>query len=112
MHGRTETPWCTPTRGGSAVTFKEVMDQVITWLQQDQRISYRALKRQFALEDDYLDDLKVELIEVKQVAVDQDGKVLVWTGKVVTAPPAVTEATVPPERAPLAYTPRYLAEKI
>ena len=63
------------------MTFKEVMDQVITWLQQDQRISYRALKRQFALEDDYLEDLKVELIEVKQVAVDQDGKVLVWTGK-------------------------------
>ena len=62
MHGRTETPWCTPTRGGSAVTFKEVMDQVITWLQQDQRISYRAVKRQFVLADDYLDDLKLELI--------------------------------------------------
>ena len=49
------------------MTFKEVLDQVITWLQQDQRISYRAVKRQFALEDDYLEDLKVELIEVKQV---------------------------------------------
>ena len=96
----------------SAVTFKEILDQVMTWLQQDQRISYRAVKRQFALEDDYLDNLKVELIEVKQVAVDQDGKVLVWTGKAVTAPPAVTNATVPPERAPLTYTPPYLAEKI
>jgi hypothetical protein len=28
------------------VTFKEVMAQVLAWLQQDQRISYRALKRQ------------------------------------------------------------------
>jgi class 3 adenylate cyclase/tetratricopeptide (TPR) repeat protein len=70
------------------------------------------LKRQFSLDDDYLDDLKVELIEVKQVAVDQDGKILVWTGKAVPASPAVTEAAVPPERAPLTYTPPYLAEKI
>jgi hypothetical protein len=45
------------------VTFKEVLAQVIDWLQQDKRLSYRALKRQFALDDDYLDDLKVELNE-------------------------------------------------
>jgi predicted ATPase/class 3 adenylate cyclase len=94
------------------VTFKEVMDQVMTWLQQDQRISYRALKRQFSLDDDYLDDLKVELIEVKQVAVDQDGKVLVWTGKAGPASPAVMEVAMSPGRAPLTYTPPYLAEKI
>jgi hypothetical protein len=62
------------------VTFKEVIDQAMTWLQKDQRISYRALKRQFALDDDALDDLKVELIEVKRVAVDHDGIMLVWTG--------------------------------
>jgi hypothetical protein len=92
------------------VTFKEVMDQVITWLQQDQRISYRALKRQFALEDDYLDDLKVKLIEVKQMAVDQDGKMLVWRGNPASA--AASAPTGPPQHAPLAYTPSYLAEKI
>jgi hypothetical protein len=62
------------------VTFKEVTDQAMTWLQKDQRISYWALKRQFALEDDSLDDLKVELIAVKRVAVDHDGIMLVWTG--------------------------------
>ena len=44
------------------MTFKEVLDQVTIWLQQDQRISYRAVKRQFVLADDYLDDLKLELI--------------------------------------------------
>jgi len=37
-----------PTRGGTAVTFKEVLAQVIEWLRQDKRLSYRALKRQFA----------------------------------------------------------------
>ena len=92
------------------MTFKEVMDQVIIWLQQDQRISYRAVKRQFALGDDYLEDLKVELIEVKQVAVDQDGKMLVWRGD--TASTAASAPTGPPQQAPLAYTPSYLAEKI
>ena len=50
-------PWYQPTCAGSAVTFKEVLAHVIDWLQQEQRISYRALKRQFALDDDYLDDL-------------------------------------------------------
>jgi len=40
------------------VTFKEVLAQVIEWLQHDRRVSYRALKRQFALDDAYLDDLK------------------------------------------------------
>src|SRR3989441_560128 len=75
------------TREGDAVTFKEVLAQVIDWLQQDKRLSYRALKRQFALDDDYLDDLKAELIEVRRVAVEEDGRVLVWTGD-ADAPPS------------------------
>ena len=47
------------------VTFKEVLAQVMEWLQQDKRLSYRALKRQFALDDDYLDDLKRDFVEVR-----------------------------------------------
>src|SRR5262245_47584492 len=101
------SPWYQPTRGGSAVTFKEVLAQVIDWLQQDQRLSYRALKRQFALDDDYLDDLKVELIEVRQVAVDQDSKILVWRGAATAEVP-----TAPPQHVPLTYTPPHLAEQI
>ena len=85
------------------MTFKEILAQVIDWLQQDKRLSYRALKRQFALDDDYLDDLKAELIEVRRVALDEDGRVLVWTGD---TPPAVAAP------APHTYTPSYLAEKI
>src|SRR5713101_2168136 len=103
-----EHPGYQPTRGGSAVTFKEVLAHVIDWLQQDQRISYRALKRQFALDDDYLEDLKVELIEVRQVAVDQDGKILVWSG----AAAAAVAPTAPPQPVPLTYTPPHLAEQI
>ncbi len=62
------------------MTFRDILTEVIDWLQQDERISYRALKRQFHLDDDSLDDLKLELIEVKQVAVDHDRTMLVWTG--------------------------------
>jgi class 3 adenylate cyclase/tetratricopeptide (TPR) repeat protein len=88
--------------------FYEVLAQVIELLQREGRTSYRALKRQFHLDDDYLEDLKVELIDVKQLAMDQDGKMLVWTGAPTTAsPPAPSQ-----ERPPLSYTPPYLAEKI
>ena len=43
-------------------------------------LSYRALKRQFQLDDACLEDLKVELIEVQRLAIDQDGTMLVCTG--------------------------------
>jgi hypothetical protein len=45
--------------------FYAVLARVIEILQREGRTSYRALKRQFALDDEYLADLKVELIEVK-----------------------------------------------
>src|SRR5882724_3093163 len=74
------------------MTFKDVLAQVIDWLQQDKRITYRALKRQFDLDDAYLEDLKAELIQAKQLAVDEDGAVLVWAGasalSAPTSPPA------------------------
>src|SRR5262249_32885324 len=75
------------------MTFKEVLAQVIDWLQQDKRITYRALKRQFDLDDAYLEDLKAELIQAKQLAVDEDGAVLVWAGA-----SAIAEPTAPPDQ--------------
>jgi len=60
--------------------FYEVLAQVIELLQRQGRVSYRALKRQFDLDNDYLEDLKAEIIKAKRVAVDEDGDVLVWTG--------------------------------
>jgi hypothetical protein len=72
------------------VTFREVVAQVIDWLQQDHRVSYRALKRQFGLDEEYLADLKDELINVRRVAVDQDATMLVWVGEshTASAPPS------------------------
>ena len=90
------------------MTFEEILEQAIAMLQRRGRLTYRALKRQFDLDDAYLDDLKHEIIEGQRLAVDEHGTVLIWTG---TADPALTSAAVP-ERAPLAYTPPHLTEKI
>jgi len=88
--------------------FYAVLDQVLALLRQRGRVSYRALKRQFDLDDAYLDDLKVEILEVHQCAVDQEGTMLVWTGAAASA--ATPEPVQAP--APLTYTPPYIAEKI
>ena len=60
--------------------FSEVVSQTLAWLQREGRVSYRALKLEFDLNDDILDALKDEIIEVKELAVDKDGKMLVWAG--------------------------------
>ncbi len=68
--------------------FYEVFERVVDLLRRQGRVSYRALKRQFALDDDYLEDLKAELIAAKRLAVDEQGTVLVWIGESTTpAPP-------------------------
>ena len=62
------------------MTFDEALTQVTELLQREGRVSYRALKRRFALDDEYIEDLKAELIDAKHLAVDEEGKVLVWVG--------------------------------
>jgi hypothetical protein len=54
---------CLAVGGGSAVTFEEILDQAIALLQRRGRLTYHALKRPFNIDDDYLEDLKAELIE-------------------------------------------------
>ena len=101
--------------------FDALFAQVIALLQREQRISYRVLKRRFALSDDDLADVKDELIYAKKLAVDEENRVLLWAGG--TAPmPMPTSAPAHPEsallrntddaREPLSYTPKHLAEKI
>ena len=60
--------------------FSEIIDQVSALLQRKGRITYRSLKLEFDLDDEQLDVLKEELIEGQELAVDKDGKILVWTG--------------------------------
>src|SRR5262245_18123732 len=82
--------------------FTALRTQVIELLQREQRLSYRALKRQFALDDEDLEALKDELIYAKRLAVDEDGRVLVWTGGTPSAPPTASPVPLPamPEVSP------------
>src|SRR5262249_10219184 len=73
-----------------------VVDQVIELLRSRGRVSYRALRVQITLDDDALEALKDDLIYVPQVAVDEDGRVLVWT-RGPGAPPAPASAPSPSE---------------
>jgi class 3 adenylate cyclase/tetratricopeptide (TPR) repeat protein len=92
------------------VDFMAVVDQVIALLRQRGRVAYRTLKRQFQLDDEALEDLKIELIDSQRLATDEQGTVLVWTGEAASSPAPAAVAV--PASAPLGYTPSYLAEKI
>src|SRR5215831_18210508 len=79
------------------MTFDDILEQAIAMLQRRKRLSYRALKRQFDLDDAYLEDLKLELIKVQQLAVDQDGEMLVWTGEAGTKSAPISSPFAPQE---------------
>ena len=109
------------------MTFEEVLTQVRELLQRKSRVSYRALKLQFTLDDDYLEGLKDELIEAERVAADEDGKVLVWVGtdtedetgkrakgekektaEVASSQFSVASSQPPTPQLPISYTPPHL----
>ena len=96
--------------------FYAVLDQVLDLLRQRGRVTYNALKRQFGLDEACLQDLKDEIIAAQRLAVDEDSKVLVWTGDVAAPPrPAAAPAAGQvrqPDTTPLAYTPPHLTDKI
>ena len=91
--------------------YEAVLAQVLELLQREKRLSYRVLKRRLGVDDDELEDLKEDLIYAKKLAVDEEGRVLVWTGAAMAKPPTVPPGRAP-DQAPLAYTPTYLTEKI
>src|SRR5262252_5064838 len=78
---------------GRTMTFDEVLDQVRELLQQRGRVTYRSLKRRFDLDDEYLEDLKGELIKAEGVAADEDGEVLVWRGRTISSETAKSPAS-------------------
>ena len=61
------------------MTFDEILDQAIEMLQRRGRLTYRAMKVQFQLDDETLEVLKDELLFSYPV-VDEDSRGLVWTG--------------------------------
>jgi class 3 adenylate cyclase len=88
----------------------EIVDQVRALLQMRRRLTYRALKLQFKLDDEYLQALKDELIKAEGIARDENDEVLVWSGDgeaAVTPRPLVVSTSTP-----ASYTPPHLAERI
>jgi Adenylate and Guanylate cyclase catalytic domain len=94
------------------MTFDELLTQVYDLLQRQGRLSYRALKARFQLDDDLLEALKDELIYAQRVAADEDGRVVVWMGERASTSSSGPAPVGAQERAPLSYTPVHLAEKI
>jgi TOMM system kinase/cyclase fusion protein len=78
------------------MTFDDVLTQIIDLLKRQGRVSYSALKRRFDLDDDYLNDLKDELLFAHPV-VDEDNRGLVWTSTVegTTVTPAPPPQAIP-----------------
>ena len=58
----------------SQMTFDEILGQIIDLLQRQGRVSYGALKRRYALDDAYLEDLKDEILHAQRLAVDEDDR--------------------------------------
>ena len=88
------------------------MDQVIALLRQRGRVAYHTLQRQFQLDDEALEDLKIELITSQRLATDEQGMVLVWSGPGAVPPAALAGATGTAGPQPPWCLPPYLAEKI
>jgi class 3 adenylate cyclase/tetratricopeptide (TPR) repeat protein len=89
------------------VSFIETLRRARQLLQEEGRLSLRALRREFDLDEEALEELVEELVAIQRVAV-RDGRALAWGGGGPTGP-AESPA---PERAPRDYTPKHLADKI
>jgi class 3 adenylate cyclase len=76
--------------------FYNMLDQIVHLLRSRGRVSYRALQRQFALDDALLADLKDEILYTHHAVVEDGDRGLVWTGD--TGTPAVP-VTPPPQPA-------------
>jgi class 3 adenylate cyclase/tetratricopeptide (TPR) repeat protein len=88
----------------------EIVRQVRRHLEENGRVSYRMLRRQFELDDDALEELIEELVEIQRVAV-REANALAWAGDALPST-IQTEAPTPVSRAPRDYTPKHLADKI
>ena len=97
--------------------FYAVLDHTVDLLRQRGRVTYRALKLQFELDDDQLETLKDELLYAHPQVIDDAGRGLHWTSDPAAtqapalpalhqAPLPVSQADHPPQDASPRTTPR------
>src|SRR4051794_24834616 len=75
------------------MTFEEILDQAMAMLQRRGRVTYRTLRLHFQLDEEQLEALKEALIDAERLAVDEEGRVLVWAG-LPASPPAASASQV------------------
>ena len=64
--------------------FSETLTYVVGLLFLERRVSIRRLRKDLALDDATLEDLRHELTVTKRIAIEEDGEVLVWAPASVT----------------------------
>jgi len=92
------------------MTFEEILDQAMAMLQRRGRVTYRTLRLQFQLDEEQLEALKEALIDAERLAVDEEGRVLVWAGPPASPPTAsasqgATQDNSPDQALPVADVP-------
>src|SRR5262249_26991959 len=87
------------------MTFEVLLDQVLAMLQRRGRVSYRAVMRQFALDEAYLEDLKEAILFGHPQIIDEEGRGLVWIGDAGAIQPS-TPASPQPVEQPVTPAPR------
>jgi class 3 adenylate cyclase len=64
-------------------------------------VTYGALKLQFGFNDEQLEVLKEEIISAQRLAMDEDGRILVWTGDTTGTAETASPSAQPTQQAPL-----------
>jgi class 3 adenylate cyclase/predicted ATPase len=82
------------------MTFEEILDQAMAMLQRRGRVTYRTLRLQFQLDEEQLEALKEALIDAERLAVDEEGRVLVWAGPPASPPTASASQVATPDNSP------------
>jgi class 3 adenylate cyclase/energy-coupling factor transporter ATP-binding protein EcfA2 len=82
------------------MTFDDILAQIIDLLKHQGRVSYSALKRRFGLDDNYINDLKDELLFAHPV-VDEDNRGLVWTGETASRQVVASSPAQPTQQPPV-----------
>jgi class 3 adenylate cyclase/tetratricopeptide (TPR) repeat protein len=101
------------------MSFLEIVRRAKAYLEEQRRVSLRALKREFDLDDDDLEELVDELVVIQRVAVRDEGA-LAWRDElpgvtglgVRTGSADASPSSQPLTPNPLSYTPKHLADRI
>ena len=76
------------------MSFLDIIERAKAYLERHHRMSLRALRREFDLDDEAVEELVEELVEVQQVAV-LDGKTLASSSTILDPPDRKYSRAVP-----------------